>query len=76
MRSFFQTSESVTLKLKINPNSDEIIQTIHSKNLVKLSKQELERIKNIPNSVFFLKGKKGFNSSEEHIEYKENQRWY
>ena len=35
------------------------------KKLVKFSKQELERIKNIPNSVFFLKGKKGFNSSDE-----------
>ena len=33
--------------------------------LVKNLKQELDRIKNIDNSVFYLKGKKGFNGKDD-----------
>jgi len=61
---FPNASESETLSaLGLNPNSDEAYEYIATREV--FSKQELERIKNIPNSVFFLKGKKGFNSSDE-----------
>lgn len=60
---FPNSSESVTLKaLGLDPNSDEAYEYIATREV--FAKQELERIKNIPNSVFFLKGKKGFNSSD------------
>jgi len=61
---FPNASESETLKaLGLDPNSDEAYEYIATREL--FAKQELERIKNIPDSVFFLKGKKGFNASDE-----------
>lgn len=61
---FPNAAERVTLQaLGLDPTSDEAYEYIATREV--FANQELERIKNIPNSVFFLKGKKGFNGSDD-----------
>jgi len=64
-RSKFPTSaESVTLRsLGIEPTDPSGAEYIAIREA--FAQNELERIKNIPNSVFYLKGKKGFDGKDE-----------
>lgn len=49
--------------LGLDPNSDEFNDYLATRE--EFAQQELERIKNIDNSVFYLKGKKGFNGKDD-----------
>tara|TARA_B100000900_G_scaffold381770_1_gene368459 strand:- start:394 stop:2514 length:2121 start_codon:yes stop_codon:yes gene_type:complete len=54
-----RTAEAIGL----DPNSDEFNNYLATRE--EFAQQELDRIKNIDNSVFYLKGKKGFNGKDE-----------
>ena len=61
---FPNASEKDTLRaLGLDPTSDEAYEYIATREV--FAQQELQRIKNIDNSVFYLKGKKGFNGNDE-----------
>lgn len=61
---FPSASESTTLTaLGLDPTSDEAFEYIANREV--FAQQELQRIKAIPNSVFFLKGKQGFSGNDE-----------
>jgi len=54
-----RTAEAIGL----DPNSDEFNNYLATRE--EFAQQELDRIKNIDNSVFYLKGKKGFNGKDD-----------